>query len=225
MEDEARTRTVQPSAADLVTALRAGLVVVVGWFVLTGSHRTAVLVTIAAVALVLDAVDGRVARRTGRVTAYGARFDMEVDAALVLVLSVYVAPHVGAWVLLIGAARYLLLVAGWLLPWLERPSPPRYWAKVVAAVQGVTLVVVAADLLPRPVEVSALVVALVLLVESFGHQVTWLVRHRADLPVPARGRAGPVVLTVLAVVLVWVGLTLPDQIGLVHARSFLVLPL
>ena len=49
------------------------------------------LVGLTAVALALDGVDGRVARRTETVTAVGARFDMEVDAFLILVLSVYVA--------------------------------------------------------------------------------------------------------------------------------------
>ncbi|GAA4940924.1 hypothetical protein GCM10023238_03240 [Streptomyces heliomycini] len=43
-----------------------------------------------AVALILDGVDGKVARRTGTSTPLGARFDMEVDAFLILVLSVYV---------------------------------------------------------------------------------------------------------------------------------------
>ena len=93
----------------------------------------------------LDAVDGRVARRTGTVTPLGARFDMEVDAFLIAVLSVYVAPDVGAWVLAIGAMRYAYVAAGWALPWLRRPTPPRYWAKVVAAVQGVVLAVAAAE--------------------------------------------------------------------------------
>ena len=63
------------------------------------------------VALVLDWVDGQVARRTGTVTAFGARFDMEVDAFLILVLSVYVAGSFGPWVLAIGLARYALLAA------------------------------------------------------------------------------------------------------------------
>ena len=36
---------------------------------------------------------------------------METDAFLILVLSVYVVPVAGAWVLLIGLARYLLLLA------------------------------------------------------------------------------------------------------------------
>ena len=39
-------------------------------------------------ALALDGVDGQVARRTGTASELGARFDMEVDAFLILVLSV-----------------------------------------------------------------------------------------------------------------------------------------
>ena len=58
------------------------------------------LVVLASVALVLDAVDGQVARRTGTVTPFGARFDGEVDAFLILVLSVAVVPGLrrpGCW--------------------------------------------------------------------------------------------------------------------------------
>ena len=43
------------------------------------------------VALALDWVDGQVARRTGTCSAFGARFDMETDAFLILVLSAYAA--------------------------------------------------------------------------------------------------------------------------------------
>ena len=67
---------------------------------------------LAAVALALDYVDGYVARRTGTESTLGARWDGEVDAFLILVLAVYVAPSAGAWVLLIGLARYAFLVAG-----------------------------------------------------------------------------------------------------------------
>jgi hypothetical protein len=62
---------------------------------------------------------------------------------------------------------------------LRRPVPTRYWAKVVAAVQGVVLVAAAADVLPVGVVSAALAVALALLAESFGHQVWWLAHHRA----------------------------------------------
>ena len=89
------------------------------------AHDTpvALLVALAAVALALDAADGWVARRTGTATALGARFDGEVDAFLIPALSVYVAPTYGAWVLAIGAARYLFLAGEWLLPWMRAPLP------------------------------------------------------------------------------------------------------
>ena len=64
-----------------------------------GPDHTAIVVTLAGVGLALDAVDGRVARRTDTVTPFGARFDMEVDAFLIAVLSLYVAPDRG----LVGA--------------------------------------------------------------------------------------------------------------------------
>jgi phosphatidylglycerophosphate synthase len=140
------------------------------------------LLALTIVALVLDAVDGWVARRTGTASALGARFDMEVDAFLILVLSVYLAPSTGAFVLAIGAARYAFGAAGWLLPWLREPVPPRYWGKVVAATQGVVLTFAAADVLPRSVAAAALVAALALLADSFGHQVWWLWRHQVVAP-------------------------------------------
>src|SRR5918998_1047532 len=111
----------------------------------------ALLVVLSRVALGLDNVDGRVARRTGTVTPFGARFDGEVDAFLILVLSVAVSREYGAWVLVIGAARYLHLAAEWLVPWMAAPLPARYWGKVVAAVQGVVLTVAVSGLLPRTV--------------------------------------------------------------------------
>ena len=106
------------------------------WPTRSPARSRPLLTALAVVALVLDAVDGRVARSTGTVSAVGARFDMEVDSALVLLLSVYVAQTLGPWVVAIGSVHYLLLVARRLLPWLRRPAPPRYWCKVVAAVQG-----------------------------------------------------------------------------------------
>ena len=93
-------------------------------------------------------------------------------------LSVYVARSAGVWVLAIGAARYAFLAAGYLLPWMRAPLPPRYWRKVVTATQGIVLTVAAAGILSPTVSKGALVVALVLLAESFGRDVRWLRRNR-----------------------------------------------
>lgn len=174
--------------ADLVTLARSVLACGVAALVADtwlGEPATSVLVAVAVAALVLDFVDGRVARRTRTASLFGARFDGEADAFLILVLSVQVAHTAGAWVLLIGAARYAFAVAGWTLPWLRAPLPPRYWRKVVAAVQGVVLAFAAAEVAPAPVTEVALVAALALLAESFGRDVLWLWHRRAPAAVAA----------------------------------------
>lgn len=202
--------------ADRVTAVRAVLAGVVAGLVVAGyagASYDVLLVVLAAVALVLDAVDGHVARRTGTASGFGARFDMEVDAFLIAVLSVHVAPAYGWWVLAIGAMRYAYVAAGWLLPWLRRPTPPRYSAKVVAAVQGVVLVVAAAGVLPTVLTRVALAVALLLLVDSFGRDVWWQCRHRREAPVPERPGSVPAVATLLAFGVLWVALATPAGLG------------
>src|SRR6185295_2042768 len=167
--------------ASWVTLGRATLAVGVAALVADSFARdtpVALLVALAAVALALDLVDGWIARRTNTASALGARFDGEVDAFLILALSVYVAPIDGAWVLAIGAARYLFLLGEWLLPWMRAPLPPRRWRKVVAAAQGIVLTVAAADVLPRSAMQAILLAALVALTASVGECVCWLWRRR-----------------------------------------------
>ena len=125
--------------ADWVTLIRATLAVGVAALTAASFERdlaVATLVALASVALALDFVDGWVARRTGTTSALGARLDGEVDAFLILVLSVEVAPSIGGWVLAIGLARYAFFAAGWALPWLRAPLPRRDWRKTVTASQG-----------------------------------------------------------------------------------------
>jgi phosphatidylglycerophosphate synthase len=175
-------RTTRLGPADWVTLSRAVLAGGVAALTADSFARPVfvpVMVALATVALLLDAVDGRVARRTGTMSAFGARFDLEVDAFLILVLSCYVARSTGTWVLLIGLARYALVAAGWMLVWLCEPAPPRYWCKVVAAAQGVVLTLAAADVAPRSLTFACLVAAAVLLAESFGREVWWKWRQHA----------------------------------------------
>ncbi|OIJ85511.1 hypothetical protein BIV25_43750 [Streptomyces sp. MUSC 14] len=150
------------------------------------SPPVTVLVGLTAVALLLDGVDGQVARRTGTSTPLGARFDMEVDAFLILVLSVYVSTQLGAWVLLIGGMRYTFVAAARLAPWLNAPLPPSFARKTVAAVQGIALLVAGAELLPHLANLAIVLLALGSLVWSFGRDVHGLWRtSRAPLRVPA----------------------------------------
>jgi phosphatidylglycerophosphate synthase len=209
----ARMRSDQPAIfpADWVTLTRVLLIAGVAGLVADSFGRpvpAAALVTLSTVALVLDAVDGQVARRTGTATALGARIDGEADAFLILLLSIAVSREYGGWVLAIGAARYALLLAGWLIPWLAAPLPPRYWRKVVAAVQGIVLTVAVSGLPDRRTGMIAVAAALLLLAESFGHDVIWLYRTGAG---QRTRRALRLAITVLSVVLVWGILVAPDR--------------
>jgi phosphatidylglycerophosphate synthase len=247
-----RYRADRLTPADWVTLARATLAVGIAALVADSFGErvpVAMLVSLAALALALDAVDGWVARRTRTTATLGARFDAEVDAFLILVLSVYVARSAGAWVLAIGLARYVFLAAGWALPWMREPLPPRYWRKVVAATQGIVLTIAIADILPQALTQAALVAALALLAESFGRDVWWLWGNRhgahprmaagADFilgpavdsppgPGPRRGRARTGiagVLTVLAVLVVWAALVAPDRPTGLTPTAFVRVPL
>lgn len=149
-----------------------------------------VLVALTAVALLLDGVDGQVARHTGSVSALGARFDMEVDAFLILVLSALLVRPVGVWVLAIGGMRYAFVAAARVLPWLTAPLPARFSRKVVAAAQGTVLVLAVSGVLPHAVTVVALGSALTALSWSFGRDVWWLARaaRRGGMARPGSGR-------------------------------------
>ena len=83
-----------------------------------------------AIAIALDGVDGWLARRTGMVSAFGARFDMEVDALLIQVLAILAWQHgkAGAWILASGLLRYLFVAAGWVWTWMRSQRDPRWWA-------------------------------------------------------------------------------------------------
>lgn len=213
--------------ADRVTLLRALLVGLVTALVADSVVRDVprwLVVALAALALTLDAVDGWVARRTGTASDLGARFDMEVDAFLILVLSVYVVEPATWWVLALGLWRYAYVVAGWALPWLRLTVPPRYWCKVVAAAVGIVLAVAASQVLPTVVSRVALAGSLALLTESFGRDIWWQWRHRS-LAVPVeRERRPRAVVTVLAVVVLWAALLLPDRLAQIRPAAFAAVP-
>ncbi|MEV5809969.1 CDP-alcohol phosphatidyltransferase family protein [Streptomyces parvulus] len=188
-----RSRPASFGPANRVTLGRATLVGGVTALVadsVRGAPPVSLLVGLTAVALVLDGVDGKVARRTGTCSPLGARFDMEVDAFLILVLSVYVAMDLGPWVLLIGSMRYVFVAAARLWPWLTAPLPPSTARKTVAALQGILLLAAGAALLPRPMNAALVALSLGLLVWSFGRDVLWLWRGSRTLRAPVR-RAVP----------------------------------
>jgi phosphatidylglycerophosphate synthase len=221
------------SWASWVTLIRATLAVGVAALTAAAFERpvaTTMLVALASLALALDFVDGAIARRTATESALGAKLDGEVDAFLILVLSIEVAPTAGGWVLLIGLARYAFLAAGWVAPWMRATLPRRPWRKTVTASQGVALVIAASGVPPLGVSRVLLAVALVMLVESFSRDVWWLWRHRREAPARlaaprVRSPVETALLTLLASAVVWASLVFPIRPWQFTPGLFVRLPL
>ena len=169
--------------ANYITTIRATLVALVAGLI--GYPATPLVlwsvVVLAGTMGALDGLDGWLARRTRMVSVFGARFDMETDALLVLVLSVLVWQHekAGAWVLLCGLMRYTFVASGFLLPWLARPLRSTRRGKTVAVGQLLGLSLALAPVVPAPSSAIVAAGALTALVWSFAIDVHWLSRqHR-----------------------------------------------
>lgn len=140
------------------------------------------IVGLSATALVMDALDGPLARRTGSDGSFGARFDMELDAFLLVALSVLLwrSGKVGSWVLLIGGLRYFFVLGGLLWPPLRAALPPSRRRKIVCAVQGIALVTCLAPIIQSAPATALTASALLLLVYSFAVDTWWLARSSAS---------------------------------------------
>ncbi|MFN4157793.1 MAG: CDP-alcohol phosphatidyltransferase family protein [Gemmobacter sp.] len=172
--------------ANAVTLLRAALAALLVAPILmpgglAGRDALAWGLTLAtAGALVLDGLDGWLARRSGLASPFGARFDMEVDAGLAALLSVLAlaSGKAGAWVLLLGFMRYGFVAAAMVWPWLLAPLPGRHGRKTVCVIQIATLTALMAPPVVPPLSGWAVGLALALLVWSFAVDVLWLRARR-----------------------------------------------
>lgn len=166
--------------ANYATMIRAALVALTAALLVEApAERIAWWVVGATAGLAaLDGVDGWLARRTGLASAFGARFDVEVDALLILVLSLFVWRYdkAGVWVLACGSMRYLFVAAGWVLPWLAGPLRPTLRGKSVAVGQFAGLGLALSPVVPAPASVIVAGITLAVLVWSFGIDVRRLRR-------------------------------------------------
>ena len=161
--------------ANHVTMIRAMLVALIASLI--GEPEiggvAAAAAALATVVTVLDGVDGWLARRSRMVSTFGARFDMETDAVLVMVMSILVWQHgkAGAWVLLGGMMRYAFVAAGWWLPWMGRPLRPTRRAKTITICHMVGVIVALAPIIQAPLSAIAVAATLVALSWSFALDV------------------------------------------------------
>ncbi|WP_022706846.1 MULTISPECIES: CDP-alcohol phosphatidyltransferase family protein [Paracoccus] len=154
--------------AALISALAGGQAA--GWAV----------AVVASVALTMDGLDGWLARRSGLSSDFGARFDMEVDAALAFVLSLHamLGGPIGAEVLFLGVMRYAFVIAGVCHHAFRQPLPPSFLRKCICVLQLGTLILLQLPILSPDAAIIIGRVAAGALIWSFGTDAIWLWRHR-----------------------------------------------
>lgn len=173
-------------ACNAITLLRAALTAILaaplvapGPFVAETALAWAAF-GVASLALALDGLDGWLARQSGLASDFGARFDMEVDAALALVLAclALVSGKAGPWILALGGMRYAFVAAGWVLPWLNGALPQRLRRKAICVAQIAVLAALLAPVLQPPASTALALAATALLAWSFAVDILWLARRR-----------------------------------------------
>jgi phosphatidylglycerophosphate synthase len=172
--------------ANQITTLRALLTSLVAGGIGEPATPTiqAALVSIGTLAALLDGVDGWMARRSRMESPFGARFDMEVDALLILALSILAWQHdkAGWWVLVSGLLRYAFVAAGWQWPWLGQPLPGSRRRQSICVVQIVSLLIVVSPIVTRPASSVLAAAALAVLSLSFLVDILWLWRRVHGAP-------------------------------------------
>lgn len=108
-----------------ITSLR--VLLSLGLLLTHATQPGSVVVVVALANLTLDVADGWLARRSGSSSAFGARYDLETDALLVLALSLILLDRgvAGPWVLIAGLVRYLYVIAQVVFP-RSRGEAPRW---------------------------------------------------------------------------------------------------
>lgn len=137
--------------------------------------------SLAGTAVLLDGVDGWIARRLRQESPFGARLDMETDAVLMIVIAMVLAVsgRAGPWILLAGLWRPLFVMAGRAVPWLRRPLPPSWRRKACCASPIVLMTCALAPVVSAFWSEMLAGLALGLLSLSFTLDILWLLGQRA----------------------------------------------
>lgn len=138
------------------------------------------------IVLILDGLDGFLAREFNVTSEFGALFDLETDALLAALLSILVFSRmdIGPWILLPGFMRYIFVLLKYLLSIDEvELDRPLKGSKTIAVIFFSCLLGV--FLLPATLMQYLLAVSGLSILASFGAELMFLLRQKTAKPGPA----------------------------------------
>lgn len=141
----------------------------------------------ATLTLCMDGLDGYLARKFHLCSDFGARFDMETDAFIGLVITLFIwqSGKVGFWIIGLGTLRYLFVFASIFLASLRAELFPSMRRKAVCVIQVGALCLMLCPWLSSAQASIVGILGLACLMFSFFVDVHWLLQqHHASQKLP-----------------------------------------
>lgn len=137
----------------------------------------AIMVSLVTIAVLMDVLDGYIARRTCTQSDFGALFDMEVDSFYVLAMGLYFyfSTGFGLWLLIPGCIRYVYDIVR--IVFVDEKFEPQRQSLAVFLAGFNFMLLIAALLLPSDLSLLVLLISLSVVCISFGRSFFDLFRH------------------------------------------------
>ena len=139
-----------------------------------------IIIILSTVSLIMDGLDGFIARKYNLVSRFGEIIDQESDNFLMLVISIslYLNKDVGLYVFLIPLYRYTFLASMKKYDWLKRTLPSSQFRKI-ACVLTIVLMIMSQDVYFNYENTVFLVfLSLFIITFSFSKDIIWLYRNK-----------------------------------------------
>ena len=141
-----------------------------------------VFILLAIIALLLDGLDGFIARKYDQVSKFGELIDQEADNFLMFVMSIslYLNREIGLYVFLIPAYRYIFIISMAKYPWLKYTLPNSRLRKV-GCVGTILIMIISQDpYITNDVTVFLVILSLIIITFSFSRDIIWLYRNKYE---------------------------------------------
>ncbi|MEC9205676.1 MAG: CDP-alcohol phosphatidyltransferase family protein, partial [Pseudomonadota bacterium] len=130
------------------------------------------------ISLILDGLDGYLARLLDQTSEFGTKFDLEIDTFLLLLLSfsLYKDFNANLAVFLIPLYRYLFFILQFKLKWLRTPLPESMRRKFICFFVTLLLIISHFSFFPMYLVNGFINLSILLITFSFLKDIIWLYR-------------------------------------------------
>ena len=141
-----------------------------------------IFIILALVSLILDGLDGSIARKYGNSSKFGELFDQESDNFLMFVLSIslYINKDIGIYVFLIPAYRYIFNVLMIKYTWLKNTLPDSLFRKSACVLTTLLMIISHDTYFNVYISNFIIVFALFIITFSFSKDIIWLYGNKYE---------------------------------------------